>query len=81
MDVDPWYTYIEKFRGGLSWYMMESKHFISHIDFKLKNQKGNLVSFKGQSITFSLSIKEVWKWPTLLLLNDKDIIEIPITIL
>ena len=25
MDVDPGYKYIEKFRGGVQWYMMESK--------------------------------------------------------
>ena len=25
MDVDPGYEYIETFRGGMQWYMMESK--------------------------------------------------------
>ena len=59
MDVDPGYKYIEKFRGGVQWYMMESKDIISSICFKLKNEKGNLVSFNGQSITFRLSIKEI----------------------
>ena len=58
MDVDPGYKYIEKFRGGVMWYMMESKDIISSICFKLKNENGNLVSFNGQSITFRLSIKE-----------------------
>ena len=59
MDVDPGYKYIEKFRGGIQWYMMESKDNISSISFKLKNEKRNLVSFNGQSITFRLSIKEL----------------------
>ena len=59
LDVDPGYKYIEKFRGGIQWYMMESKDIISSICFKLKNENGNLVSFNGQSITFRLSIKEL----------------------
>ena len=59
MDVDPGYKYIEKFRGGVQWYMMESKDIISSICFKLKNEDGNLVSFNGQSLTFRLSIKEI----------------------
>ena len=59
MDVDPGYKYFEKFRGGVQWYMMESKDIISSICFKFKNENGNLVSFNGQSVTFRLSIKEV----------------------
>ena len=59
MDVDPGYKYIEKFRGSVQWYMMESKDVISNICFKLKNENGDLVSFNGQSITFRLSIKEI----------------------
>ena len=59
MDVDPRYKYIEKFYGGIQWYMMESKDIISTICFKLKNENGNLVSFNGQSITFRLPIKEI----------------------
>ena len=59
MDVDPGYKCIEKFRGGVQWYMMESKDIISSICFKLKNENGNIVSFNGQSITFRLSIKEI----------------------
>ena len=58
-DVDPGYKYIEKFHGGVQWYMMESKDIISSICFKFKNENGNLVSFNGQSITFRLSIKEI----------------------
>ena len=58
MDVDPGYKYIEKFYGGVQWFMMESKDIISTICFKIKNENGNLVSFNGQSITFRLSIKK-----------------------
>ena len=59
MDVDPGYKYIEKFHGGVQWYMMDSKDIISSICFKLKNENENLVSFNGQSLTFRLSIKEI----------------------
>ena len=58
MDVDPGYRHIHKFHGGVQWYMLEAKDFISSINFKLKNENGNLVSFNGQSVTFRLSIKE-----------------------
>ena len=57
MDVDPGSKYKEKFRGGLQWYMMESKDVTSSISFLLKIENGNLVSFNGQNITFRLSIK------------------------
>ena len=59
MDVDPSYKYIEKFRDGVQCYVMDTKDFISSNNFNLKNEKGNLVSFNGQSITFQLSITEV----------------------
>ena len=59
MDVDPGYKYIEKFRGGVQWYMMESKDIVSSNCFKLKNEYNQIVSFNGQSITFRLSIKEI----------------------
>ena len=59
MDVDPGYKYIEKFRGGVQRYMMETKDNLSSIFFKLKIENGNLVSFKGQSITFRLSTKQI----------------------
>ena len=52
MDVDPGYKYIEKFRGGVQSYILESKDNISSICFKLKNENNQLVSFSGQSITF-----------------------------
>ena len=59
MDVDPGYRYIHKFHGGVQWYMLETNDFISSINFKLKNENGELVSFNGQSVSFRLSIKEV----------------------
>ena len=59
MVVDPGYKYIEKFHGGVQWYMMESKDIISKTCFKLKNENNQLVSFNGQSLTFRLSIKEI----------------------
>ena len=59
MDVSPGYRYFEKFRGGVHWYMMDSKDNISNICFKLKNENGNLVSFNKQNVTFRLSIREI----------------------
>ena len=59
MTVDPGYKYVEKFSGGISWYMMQSKDIISSICFLLKSEHGTLVSFNGQSIFFRLSIKEI----------------------
>ena len=59
MDVNPGYKFIEKFRGGVQKYMMHSKDNISSICFKLKNQKNQMVSVNGQSITLRLSIKKM----------------------
>ena len=47
MDVDHGYNYIEKFRGGIQWFMMESKDFFSSFCLKLTNENGNKVSFNG----------------------------------
>ena len=44
MDVDPGYKYFEKFRGGVLYYMMESKDIISSICFKLRNENNQKVS-------------------------------------
>ena len=38
MDVDAVYKCIENFCGGLRWYMMESKDFITHIKFNFYMQ-------------------------------------------
>ena len=59
MTLNPGYLYVEKFSGGISWFMMQSKDIISSVCFNLKNENGNLVSFNGQSVTFRLSIKEI----------------------
>ena len=59
MTVNPGYKYVENFRGGIQWYMMESKDVISSINFRIKNENRNLVSYNGQSLTFRLSIKEI----------------------
>ena len=59
MTVDPGYKYVERFYGGVSWCMVQTKDIISSICFKLKNENNELVSFNGQSITFRLSIKEI----------------------
>ena len=58
MDVESGYKYIEKFCGGVQWYMLQSKDFISNISFNLKKENNQLVSFNGQSITLRLSMKE-----------------------
>ena len=60
MDVDTGYKYIEKFRRGIISYMMSSNDYISKINFKLKKDNGELVSFNGQSIIFRLSITEFY---------------------
>ena len=38
--------------------MMDTKDFVSSNKFKWKNDNNELVSFNGQSITFSFSVKE-----------------------
>ena len=64
MTLNPGYKYVERFFGGITWYMMESKDTISSICFKLKNENNQLVSFNGQSVTFRVSIKEIWEMDT-----------------
>ena len=59
MTVNPGYIYVERFEGGISWYAMNNIDVNSSINFRLKNENTQLVSFNGQSITFRLSIKEV----------------------
>ena len=50
MDVDPRYKHIEKIRGGVQWYMVESKGSISSINFKLENEKGFFSIFQRSII-------------------------------
>ena len=64
MTVNPGYKYVERFEGGFSWCMLQTNDFISSINFKLKNENNELVSFNGQSVTFKLSIKEVQEMNT-----------------
>ena len=45
MGVDPGDKHIEKFRGNIQWYMMESKDSISSTCFKIKNENNKWVSF------------------------------------
>ena len=59
MDVSPGFKDMEKFRGGVMWYMLESKDIISSINLKLINESNQIVSFSAESITFRLSIKEI----------------------
>ena len=60
MDVDPGYSYEEKFRGRVQWYMMNSNDFTSNINFISKNEKKNeLVSINGHKIFFRLSNEKV----------------------
>ena len=55
-DVDLGYRYIQKLEGGISWYKLENKVFTSIVSFKLKDEKNQIVSSNGQSLTFRLSI-------------------------
>ena len=59
MTVNAGYEYFELFAGGITWYMMETKDVISSISVKLKNENNEMVSFNGQSISFTLSIKQI----------------------
>ena len=56
-DVSPGYKYVERFRGGIQWYMMQSKDIISNIRLKLKNENIELVSFNSQSIILDYQSK------------------------
>ena len=60
MTVDPGYKYVEKSSGGFTWFMMETKDVVSSISLNLKNEDNELVSFNGQSVTFRLSIIEIF---------------------
>ena len=59
MDVHSREKHIEKFRVSIQGYMMDTKDFISIINFNFENENVEIVSFNGQSVTFRLSIKEV----------------------
>ena len=59
MDVDLGYKCIDKFGGGVQWYVIHSKDVISSINFESKNENKEIVSLNGKSITIRLSIKEI----------------------
>ena len=46
---------MEKFDGGISWCMMNTKDFISKIYFKRENENNKTLSFSGQINTFRLT--------------------------
>ena len=56
--VDAGYKNWERFHGGIVWYMMDNKDFVSKNNFKSKNESNQLVSFNGKSITSRLSVKK-----------------------
>ena len=58
MDVDPGYKFMEKFTGGISWYTMESKDFVSSFNFKLENEENDLVSFLDKVFFFDYQLKK-----------------------
>ena len=59
MDVDPGYKHFENFCVGFQGYMMQSMDVISSTSFNIKSENNELVSFNGQSISFTLSIKQI----------------------
>ena len=75
MTVNPGYKYVERFAGGVAWYLLHTNDFISSINFKLKNENGDIVSFNGQSVTFRLSIKEVQEMNTYKYMSSYPFIE------
>ena len=60
MDVAPAYKYIEAFREGVQWYIMEYKIFFPNIRFKLQRENGNIVFLNGHWLTCRLPFEEVW---------------------
>ena len=60
VEFDPCYKYMENFSRRAQWYMIENQDFISSISFELKIKSNQIVSSNGQSVTFWLSIMEVY---------------------
>ena len=52
MTIDARCKRVEELADGISWYMMNTKDYISTINFVLKIENNDLVSFKGQTNTF-----------------------------
>ena len=53
MTVDPGYKYVEKFCGGISWFMMQSKDNNPSICFKLKNENKSTSIIQRTKYNFS----------------------------
>ena len=45
MNVDPGYKFIEEIRGGLQWFMMQSKSFDSSISLEKKWKQWNSIIY------------------------------------
>ena len=58
MTVNPGYKYVERFAGGVAWYMLHTNDFISSFNFKLKNENNELVSFNDQSVISDYLLKK-----------------------
>ena len=58
IDKSPVYKYVEKFRGGIKWYMMNTKDFISNTNFKFKKEHDELVSLNGEKLLFAYLLKK-----------------------
>ena len=58
MDVDPGYKYIDKFRGNVQWYMMQSRDNFSTICFKLKIENNQLISLTDKALLFDYPLKK-----------------------
>ena len=61
MDVNPGYKYIEKFRGGVQWYMMEIKDIISSVlNWKMKITKQYHSTVKVSLFVYRLKKFDFW---------------------
>ena len=61
-DVSSGYKYIERFRGGIQWSMMDNKDIISSINFKLINENGNLVFLMVNQLHSDFLTKNYKSW-------------------
>jgi hypothetical protein len=58
-DVSPGFKYVEKFRGGLSYFdVRNSGNSINAIRFDFRNEHGKQISFNGDELTFHLRLEQ-----------------------
>jgi hypothetical protein len=58
-DVSPGFKYVEKFRGGLSYFdVRNSGNSINAIRFDVRNEHGKQISFNGDELTFHLRLEQ-----------------------